>query len=265
MYHSISDDAEPARSPYYKTVTSPGRFAAQMSCLAQWGYRGLDLESALESFAQRPNEKVVGITFDDGFRDFHTDAYPALREHGFSASVFLPTSFIQQSPKNFKERPCLTWSEVRELRSEGIRFGSHTVNHPQLRDLPWGDVEKEIRDSKKTLENELQESIRTFAYPFAFPEADSVFVEGLQNILRDAGFRWSVTTRIGRVAPQDAPFTLPRLPMNGWDDRDLLWAKLNGSYDWLARVQRGAKHLRSVLKPRARGASAPAPQTMASA
>jgi peptidoglycan/xylan/chitin deacetylase (PgdA/CDA1 family) len=245
MYHSICDDPEPGRSPYYKTNTSPAAFANQMHLLAKLGYRGLDLESALRAFHRNPAERVAGITFDDGYRDFHTRAFPVLQRYGFQASVFLPTEFIGKERKIFKERECLTWDETRELRRKGIAFGPHTVSHPQLHDVPWDQVKHEISESKIVLERELDEPTRTFAYPYAYPEADPAFVGRLTEEFRRAGIEWCVTTKIGRTVSEDPPLALPRLPVNSCDDETLFTAKLNGSYDWLGAIQRASKRLRS--------------------
>ena len=76
--------------------------------------------------------RLAVITFDDGFRDFLTAAWPSLSEFGFTATVFLPTGSIAGQRATFQDRECLTWDEVRTLRREGITFGSHTVSHPSL-------------------------------------------------------------------------------------------------------------------------------------
>ena len=76
--------------------------------------------------------RAVVITFDDGFRDFYTAAFPVMQEHQFTATVFLPTAFIGEDRRSFKGAECLTWEEVRRLRRAGVQFGSHTVNHPRL-------------------------------------------------------------------------------------------------------------------------------------
>ncbi|HWF19894.1 MAG TPA: polysaccharide deacetylase family protein, partial [Verrucomicrobiae bacterium] len=53
-----------------------------------------------------------------------TDAFPVLQQHGFSATMFLPTAFIREKRRMFKERECMTWNEARELHRAGIEFGS---------------------------------------------------------------------------------------------------------------------------------------------
>ncbi|HXC98914.1 MAG TPA: polysaccharide deacetylase family protein, partial [Verrucomicrobiae bacterium] len=177
MYHSISDDAEEGVGPYYRVATDPRRFAAQMQLLSELGYVGVSVEEALRSMSNgtADRRRLVAITFDDGFRDFHTAAWPVLNSHKFSATMYLSTAFISSQRRSFLGRECLTWDEVRELRKQGVQFGSHTVNHPELYKLPWQQVVSEVEQSKECIEQELYEEITGFGYPYAFPQQDASF------------------------------------------------------------------------------------------
>lgn len=251
MYHSISDDAETGVPPYYRVATSPRRFAEHLDWLAAGGYRGVSLEAAVEALTSDPPppQPLVAITFDDGFRDFHTQAGSALRKHGFTATMYLPTAFIADQRRSFQGRECLTWDEVRELRALGIRFGSHTVNHPKLYELTWDKIETELRCSKQRIEDELREEIGSFAYPYAFPQEDVSFGQKLRELMNRCGYRSCVTTIIGRAQPGDDPLRLRRLPANSCDDHALFRAKLGGAYDWLGGAQGLIRRMRAGFKP----------------
>jgi peptidoglycan/xylan/chitin deacetylase (PgdA/CDA1 family) len=288
MYHSISDDPEPGVSPYYQTHTSSAVFRRQMQFLADNGYRTLALSELVEFFKtgafRNPDhalrithhasatpsplnpqpstlkQKLVCITFDDGFRDFYTEAFPVLREHGFTATMFLPTAFIGDERRQFgpstinsqlsTTKDCLTWSEVRELRQAGIHFGSHTVNHPKLVELDWPQIRSELSNSKSEIEQQLGEPVTSFCYPYAFPQTDRQFVHRFAGLLSDTGYRSCGTTELGRVRPGAAPFRLARLPANSLDDLALFAAKLDGAYDWLGSIQTLSKELRRRRKAR---------------
>ena len=173
MYHSLSDNPENGVPAYYKTTTDPLVFRQQMRFLASEGYKTMDL-SALVSRLQEDRpfaEKSVVITFDDGFKDFYLHGFPILKEHGFTATVFLPTAFIGDDRRSFKNIECLTWSEVREMKKEGIAFGSHTVNHPYLKDLSRAEIERELAGSRAQLEQQLGGPVSVFSYPYAFPQS----------------------------------------------------------------------------------------------
>ena len=157
MYHSISRDSEDGVHPYYRTCTSPEVFEMHMKLLRDYNYKIISLSDAVNLFndmaeqplAQSQTDRVryVVITFDDGFRDFYTNAFPILEKYGFTATMFLSTGFINNGSR-FKGGKCLSWDEVRELHNKGIEFGSHTVTHPQLKTLNKKQIEYEVRKSK---------------------------------------------------------------------------------------------------------------------
>ena len=161
MYHSISEDPEPGVARYYRLCTSPTVFRRQMAFLREQGYGTVDLDALnpLPAAANARNDRLVVITFDDGFRDNLTEALPVLEEFGFTATVYVATAYIRDKRCSFKGRDCLIWPEVREMQARGIRFGSHTVNHPVLHELNWRDIESEICDSKNLLEDRIQASV----------------------------------------------------------------------------------------------------------
>jgi peptidoglycan/xylan/chitin deacetylase (PgdA/CDA1 family) len=248
MYHSITDKDETKVQAYYRTATSPRVFAQHMEYLHDLGYNTISVADAVNLLQNGGSTKNCAVvTFDDGYADFYTHAFPALNRYGFTATVFLPTGFIGTLPVQFKGRECLTWSEVRELRKQGMYFGSHTVTHPQLSTLDASAVKNEIVNSKQTIEDNLGEQVDSFAYPFAFPEENASFVRMLRDTLVDAGYHQGVSTRIGTARPQEDRYFLHRLPMNSLDDILLFDAKLQGGYDWLYRLQYVSKFIRAKI------------------
>jgi peptidoglycan/xylan/chitin deacetylase (PgdA/CDA1 family) len=249
MYHSVSDDAETGVQPYYRIATRPEIFQQHMRLLKSLGYRGVDLKTGIaalkNNFAKK--EKLAVITFDDGYRDFYSNAFPVLKQNNFTATMFLPTSFIGENPRTFKSRECMTWSEVSELHRAGIEFGSHTVTHPKLVELDWPQIRTELRDSKMEIQNRLGARCDSFAYPFAFPETNKYFVEHLSESLAESGYDTCATTRIGRAKSGDDLMQLKRLPANSCDDEKFFRAKLNGAYDWIAPLQTGVKKIKSIF------------------
>jgi peptidoglycan/xylan/chitin deacetylase (PgdA/CDA1 family) len=248
MYHSISDDAEEGVGPYYRVATNPRRFAAQMQMLNDLGYVGVSVEEALRGMSKRGNDRrrMVAITFDDGFRDFYTAAWPVLKSHKFSATMYLPTAFISSKRRSFRGRECMTWDEIRELRKQGVQFGSHTVNHPELYKVPWQQIVSEVEQSKESIEQEMYEEITSFGYPYAFPQQDANFVAKFKELLIARGYRNCVTTRIGRVKQDDDHFSLRRLPVNSCDDDALFAAKLDGHYDRISFVQSCMRRMKTL-------------------
>ena len=246
MYHSIKHEQQSSVHPYYRTTTPPPLFNKQLRFLQREGYMTCSLEYAVNRLQGQVSstDKLVVITFDDGYGDFYRHAFPALQRCGFTATVFLPTASIGESPIQFKGKDCMTWPQVRELHRNGIQFGSHTVNHPQLRTLSIQAIDNELLQSKRTIEDKLGCPVTSFAYPYAFPQTDSDFKAQLKNSLRRAGYDHGVCTNIGRANRKSEPLFLERLPVNSGDDMLFFAAKLNGAYDWIAKVQYLSKRAR---------------------
>ena len=247
MYHSLSDDPEADKANYFKVCTHPERFSQHMDFLHQNGFQGVTLQEGLERLdsSEGSSKQAVAITFDDGFRDFYTEAYPVLQKHRFSATMYLPTAYIGDTTKSFKGKECLNWNEVHELDNAGIEFGSHTVNHPKLVELSKTEIHTELSESKQRIENELGKPTHSFAYPYAYPQQDTEFSRHFTSVLEQCGYDNCVTTAIGTARHSHNRFQLKRLPANSADDKPLLAAKLTGAYNWLATFQRLKKLIRN--------------------
>jgi peptidoglycan/xylan/chitin deacetylase (PgdA/CDA1 family) len=117
----------------------------------------------------------------------------------------------------------LGWNEIREMSEHHIGFGAHTVTHPILSKLPRGQLKREIRESKETIESKLNIPVKHFAYPVGRRED---FTEDVKSELRDAGFECAVTTIFGVNDSKQDLFELRRA--TPWDhDIDGFALRLN--------------------------------------
>src|SRR4051794_14236825 len=82
MYHSV----EPYTADPYRVTVSPERFDRQLRWLRRNRLRGASMGEVLRA---RRRDRLVGLTFDDGYRDFLTHALPVLDRYGFTATVFV--------------------------------------------------------------------------------------------------------------------------------------------------------------------------------
>ena len=253
MYHGIRS-VTGFSHPYFETNTSPDVFARHMNHLREGGYKPVDLNTAARMINSGTcSQNSVVITFDDGFRDFYTHALPILQEHQFPATMFVVSGFVGSQPTSFEDKEFMSWGEMREIESLGITIGSHTVSHPRLHSLPWKDIERELKESKQSIEDRLGQPVSSFSHPYAFPEQDGIFLKQLRQYMEAAGYDHGVTTVIGGISRHSDRYFLPRLPSNEYDDDELFQAKLKGSYDWLHTPQLIYKFIRNRSRNRAQG------------
>ena len=249
-YNSISENLFGKIHPYSQINTTPAVFATQMRWLRNTGYHTVGLTELLPTLESGTDlSKTIAITFDNGYMDFYAEAFPILKQCGFTATVFLATDRIQDSSSRIEGVDYLTWQKVRELNAGGITFGSHTVTHPDLRSLAPETIDYELTYSKEIIEEKVGAPVSSFSYPFAFPEEDRNFTRFLADALTNIGYMNGVSSIIGRAAVRSNPFFLPRLPVNSWDDEEFLRAKLEGGYDWVHGPQWLYKFVHHNISP----------------
>lgn len=162
MYHSIGDRTD---DPYQVTVT-PARFAAQIALLARLGIRGCSMAELLAEPSRRPR---VGLTFDDGYRDFVTEALPVLRAYGFTATVYVlagrlggDNGWEAEGPT----KPLLTAAEIRAVAAAGMEIGSHGLLHQDLPTVSDQELLRETGTSRVVLEEVVDAPVTGFCYPY---------------------------------------------------------------------------------------------------
>lgn len=246
MYHQVADLDE-KRCFRYRAVT-PAKFEAQMRYLSEGGFQILSLsEGIFRLQCSALPEKAVSITFDDGYANIYTGAYPVLQRYRLCATVFLVGAYvgtqrpfrwvISKEPAFAKDAAMqygwysLSYEQIAEMRSVGITFGSHTLSHRPLRNTRSpSELSQEIAGSKHLLENRLGFSIPVFSYPYGTNLDTS---EEVVAIVKQAGYSAACTTSLGSVAPGDDLWRLKRIPVYQHDSLREFKKKLLGAYDGL--------------------------------
>lgn len=163
MYHSITDNKD-----FF--CVKPSDFERQIKYLRENNFNVISLDKLvwhLENNNFPP--KTVALTFDDGYEDNFTSAFPILKKYNFPATIFLETAVLgrEKTNKSGVIYKMLKWGQIKEMKNSGIfEFGAHTLNHPKLSQLNLMSVEKEIIQSKEILEDMLGKKCVFFAYPF---------------------------------------------------------------------------------------------------
>jgi peptidoglycan/xylan/chitin deacetylase (PgdA/CDA1 family) len=182
---------------------------------------------------------VVAITFDDGYEDNFTYAYPQLAEAGMPATFFITAGLIDRDPAVVSRMASvrgvtddvltpMTWDNVRELHAEGFTVGSHTYGHSNLARLGAPEALAEIERGKAVIETQLEQPARVFAYPFGRPGRH--FTHETVELVRRSGHDLATAVLYRGVRASDQPFEIPRFFVDG-DDVGRLKAKVQGYWD----------------------------------
>jgi peptidoglycan/xylan/chitin deacetylase (PgdA/CDA1 family) len=167
LYHRIAATT-PKEDPL-RLAVPPEVFEWQMHYLHSKGFTIISLEHLSDEVSQGKNglSKQIVITFDDGYLDNYTNAFPILQNYGFAATFFIVTDLLgKMSHWDSSPIPLMNWEHVKEMSRYGMSFESHTRTHPNLLTLDDGAVMNELRDSRHELEDILGVPIRHLAYPY---------------------------------------------------------------------------------------------------
>jgi peptidoglycan/xylan/chitin deacetylase (PgdA/CDA1 family) len=223
MYHKVDRILPGTRYPGNHVL--PEAFDEQLAELKRWNYQSITLEQWLaykEKRAGLPRRPII-ITFDDGYRSTYHTAWPILRRHGFSATVFLVSSLIGKTnawDADERQEPLLDVGEIREMQSDGITFGSHTQSHPALTRISLEEAARELQGSRKTLESLLERPVTALCYPFA---KQNRIIRGLT---RQAGYSAAVIGRGGTNRVWTDQYALRRIKIDTSTTIDELSRKL---------------------------------------
>jgi peptidoglycan/xylan/chitin deacetylase (PgdA/CDA1 family) len=212
MYHQIGEPP-PRGTPYRGLTVHPATFRRQMRWLRRLGYRGLSMRDIMPYVRGEKHGKVVGITFDDGYRNVYRNALPVLKETGFTATNYfvvhqLGGGNVWDYEKGIGHSDLMSEVEMRDWAGQGMEVGSHTLDHPYLPKLDDAEAERQIRLSRTELEQVLDEEVTAFCYPYGGEE------RRLREMVRAAGYTNATTTAGGLARADDDPFGLPRITVS---------------------------------------------------
>ena len=178
-------------------------FEAQMNYLSSHGYVSItpdELYSGLNGEIELPPKPVL-ITFDDGYVDNYTNAFPILKYYGMRATIFVIPAFVG------KYNNYLTWDELREMEENGITVESHTMNHYKLEELPDDEIRSELLNSKQLLEEQLGHPVEFLAYP------TGTYNLHIAGIAKAVGYKGAYTIKYGNVDLGSNFYALERVPI----------------------------------------------------
>lgn len=228
-----------SRDPF---CVSPLDFESQMTMLAELGLAVslADIEAFLTGNRMLADGSVL-VTIDDGCPSLAAQAAPILQRHGVPAVAFVPVGEVRdepgpRSPENEHPEERVTWRELRTVVDAGVTIGAHGWTHRSLGRAPIADVRRDAIQAREVLEQKLGRPVTSFAYPFG-TLAD--FNDATAEVLREAGYRHVFTSQHGAIRRTTDPFMLPRVKIEGGENRWMFEAAIGGGLDawrWIDRT-----------------------------
>lgn len=206
MYHYISVPPPDADAIRRDLSVSPEQFEAQLHYLRNEGYQTItlrDLILHLTTGYPLPTKPIV-LTFDDGYRDHYTNAFPLLRKYGYVGTFFVVTQFLDEGYEAY-----MTWEQVVEMSAAGMDIEAHSHSHREMHNQSLDFVVFEVLRPKEAIEARLHKPVRFFCYPSGKSDEQTV------QVLHSANYWGAVTVAQGALHDSDHLFQLKRIRVRG--------------------------------------------------
>ena len=209
MYHHVGDWGE-SRADWASWVVRSKEFRAQMDWLVANGFHTITFRELLAG--QKAGESVpaksVIISFDDGWSAQESVVRAELEPRGMHAVFFVYTAAVGATPNN---SGYISWEQLRILESAGHEVQSHTVSHGRLTDMPPSQLDREMRESRATIEKEIHHPVKVIAYPFG------IYDERVMRAASAAGYEFGLRADADFVVGKPLQYRMPRIRV-GYDD-----------------------------------------------
>jgi peptidoglycan/xylan/chitin deacetylase (PgdA/CDA1 family) len=197
----------------------------------------VDLAQALARWADSGSERLVVLTFDDGYRDTYTTAFPLLHDLGLPFTLYLATDSIETGRSLGPEEKAepLSWDQIGTMLESGlVTVGAHTHRHLDLRHLNADGVEHELGTSDDLIERRLGVAPAHFAYPWGFWSPSA----------HPAVSRRYTSAALGgsaRPSPKPEPHQIHRYPVQLSDGFRFFEPRLRGGFRLEESIRRRLK------------------------
>jgi peptidoglycan/xylan/chitin deacetylase (PgdA/CDA1 family) len=288
MFHSVKPLSDKALIPMNRDLeVTPEYLRDVVNMCREAGREIISLDEARDRIKAglQSDRPFAVLTFDDGYKDNLTYAYPVLRELNAPFTVYLCTDFpdgkallwwylLEQKVRSthkielsingaikryitattserlhafheiryqlvtasseerdnllsqlfgngreqwfeFTKAAALTWDEVRSLDRDPLcTIGAHTVTHPSLKQLDESQLQFEITESKRIIEQQIGKPVQHFCYPYGSPINCG---EREFRAVESAGFATATTTTMSPLTHKSSSdiYALPRIPVRG--------------------------------------------------
>jgi peptidoglycan/xylan/chitin deacetylase (PgdA/CDA1 family) len=229
MYHQVASTT--AEEDPLRLAVPPHHFEAQLEYLFERDFVTMTLDEFIGEVGGNRKKcgRQVVLTFDDGYLDNYTNAFPVLQKYGFRATIFLVSDFVG---KMTEWNPCgrtrlMDWRHAKEMSQHGICFQSHTRTHADLTKLDNKAVLNELLASRRQIEDILGAPVRHLAYPYGS------FDRRVIGLVRKGQYRSACAAGMS----DGSEFSTERFRISLRDKSLLFGVKVSGWGNWLRVIR----------------------------
>ena len=199
LHDVVSSDGNGSKGEPFYNITD-AELETILSRLRRLGYQTASSREFLawqQGAVDLPKRTVV-LTFDDGYKNHLDRVVPLLVRYRFSGTFFVTVNLVGKPGY-------VTWEDLKRMVFLGMEIGSHGVNHRALTQLSREEIETEVIDSKRIIEQKLGVPVISLAAPGGF------WNQMVADAVRKAGYEAAWVSEIGTNGPETHPLALRRV------------------------------------------------------
>jgi peptidoglycan/xylan/chitin deacetylase (PgdA/CDA1 family) len=200
MYHHIAPVPENADPVWKRYCVRPSQFVDQLRWLKDHGYQTITPDELAAHFDQGTPlpDRPIMLTFDDGWAEQFSAAFPSLVLAGYRGVFYVTTWSINASGY-------ISWDQLATMRDAGMAIEPHTISHSKLPGVTDDSkLETELVEPRRLLREKLGVAAQSFAYPYG--EFDNRVIAAVGR----AGYTTAFTTESGIEQRESGRLVLPR-------------------------------------------------------
>lgn len=221
MYHRVVPNEQDG------LTVSTQQLREQWNYLKQIGYKTLSLQTFYDILCGKLpyTEKLVLLTFDDGYRNNLIHMKPLLEEFGFYATIFIIGDAIAEGQQPTYP-DLMNAAELKQFDSNKVSFALHGFHHESFKETPIPELKETILKSISTFKENKLPFYPALAYPYGARPEGSSFKE-LKKWMKDQGIQMAF--RIGNKpakTPTNDAYEIKRIDIRGSDSLEDFAIKL---------------------------------------
>ncbi|WP_417519106.1 polysaccharide deacetylase family protein [Minwuia sp.] len=198
-YHRFGEDGVPA------TNIRLAQFEAHLDHLEEGGFTVWPLSRIVKALRDGTDlpDRTVALTADDAYRSVMTEAWPRLKQRGWTMTLFVATDGVDSGIRGY-----LNWDEIRRLKAEGMEIGAHSAAHGHMAEMAVEEARDDLERSRDRFRAELDAQPDLLVYPYGEYSA------ALIDVARQVGYSAAFGQHSGALSRSWNMFALPRFAMN---------------------------------------------------